>query len=369
MKLLILSMDYPRPDGTHERMYVHVRNLYYKKHGLDVTVLNFSCSYNYEIDGVQVISLATYKKTKVNYDIAVSHASNLRNHYIFLKRFEKRFKNIVFFFHGHEVLYLKQAYPKPYPYIQNSKIRNSIFQNLYDYLKINIWKRYYKKLAYKSEFIFVSHWIENQFKKNTGLKDIDLKNHCHIINNSIASIFETAQWDYKSEKKYDFITIRSNLDGSKYGIDLIIRLAEKNPSANFLLIGKGKYFEYNTKPNNVEWINRTMDHQEMLTYLNASECGILLTREDTQGVMTCEFATYGIPVITSDIDVCHEFFEEMPNVEMIDNTDFNIDICAIKEKLIKNVPYTKNDKYFGDNTIIKEIELYKQLTTKGLLDY
>lgn len=361
MSLLVLTMDYPRLDGKHERMYVHTRDIYYKKSGLEVTVLNFSCKYDYRIDDIQVISLATYKKNRVNYDIAISHASNLRNHYLFLRKYGDRFKKVVFFFHGHEILYLNEAYPKPYPYAKKGKLKNRIFQGLYDHFKIAIWAKYYKQIAYKSEFVFVSHWIKNQFRKNTGLSNTDLMNHCHIINNSVGVEFESNQWDYRTKKNYDFITVRSNLDGSKYGIDLVMELAEKNPSLSFLLIGKGEYFKYNLRPNNVKWINRTMNHDEMLKYLDASECGILLTREDTQGVMTCEFATYGIPVITSDINVCHEFFEDMPNVRMISNNNLNVNICEIKEELLRNAPYNKNNKYFGDNTIKKEIKLYQRL--------
>ena len=59
MVILVLSMDYPRPDGSHERMFVHVRNLYYKQKGIDVTVINFACSYNYQIDGIRIITHAT----------------------------------------------------------------------------------------------------------------------------------------------------------------------------------------------------------------------------------------------------------------------------------------------------------------------
>lgn len=57
MKLLVLTADYPRLDGTHERMYVHVRNLYYAKKGYDVIVLNFASKIDYTIDSLKVISL------------------------------------------------------------------------------------------------------------------------------------------------------------------------------------------------------------------------------------------------------------------------------------------------------------------------
>lgn len=365
MKLLILTADYPRLDGTHERMFVHVRDLYYVKQGYNVTVLNFANKIDYEIDNIRVISLETFESKyggkKGYFDIAISHASNIRNHYRFLKKHETEFEKIVFFFHGHEVLYLNKDYPKPYSYVQNNKIRTGVFQDCYDAFKINRWKKYYKKLATKSYYVFVSNWIKKRFQANTGLSNRDLLEHCYIINNSIGYAFETASYDINAEKKYDFITIRSNLDGSKYGVDLVIELARRNPSKKFLLIGSGKFFDYNEKPDNVDWIGCSLNHDEMFKYLNISKCGLLLTREDTQGVMTCELAAYGIPVITSDIEVCHEFFSNMPNVEMIDNSLKNADIVAISEKLMKGLPYKKDTTYFAENTISRELNLFNKI--------
>lgn len=361
MRILVLTADYPKLDGTHERMFVHVRNLYYKSKGIDVVVLNFASDVNYDIDGIKVISLKTYKKSQTKFNIVVSHASNLRNQYIFLTKYEKNFETIVFFFHGHEVLYRNKSYPKPYDYMRKNALIDGIGQDVYDWLKIRLWRRYFTKNSFKSHFVFVSNWILTRFKENTGLSEKDLKGHVYIINNSIGSAFETGIWDYSAEKKYDFITIRSNIDGSKYGVDLVMKIAEKNSEAKFLLIGRGKYFDYHHKPDNVEWINRSMDHKEMFSYLDASRCALLLTREDTQGVMTCELAAYGMPVITSDIEVCHEFFEDMPNVQMIDNENPDIDILLVCKTLELDIPYPKYDRYFCANTTEHEVELYQSL--------
>lgn len=359
MKALVLSKGYPKPDGTHERMFVHVRNLYYKKNGIDVEVINFDTKEDYEIDGIKVLSLNSYKNSTKNYDVLISHASNLRNQYLFLKKYDKKFPKMIFFFHGHEVLYLRKSYPKPYNYVKNGFFRKSFLQDIYDFIKIKVWRNYFKKNANKSSFIFVSNWILNQFKKNLKLDEKDLNNNVYIVNNSIGSAFENHSWNQESEKKYDFITIRSHFDGSTYCVDLLRDLANNNSDLKFLLIGKGKFFEYNTKPSNLEIINKTIDHTEMFKYLDESKCGLLLTRNDTQGVMTCEMLTYGIPVITSDIEVCHEFFEDKDNVALIDNNNMNIDIKSIRDSLIKKVPFKKETSFFGENTISKEVDIIK----------
>ena len=56
-------------------------------------------------------------------------------------------------------------------------------------------------------------------------------------------------------------------------------------------------------------------------------------RADAQGVMACEMATFGIPLITSNIDVCKEVFEGFENVAFIDNNDENTDIKSIFKKI------------------------------------
>lgn len=361
MKLLVLTADYPRPDGSHQRMYVHVRDLYYKAVGLDVTVLNFAARCPYEMDGIRVMDLASYQRDREQYDIAVSHASNLRNHYLFLKKYAGRFPSIVFFFHGHEILYLNRDYPEPYPYLKGRRIRKTILQDGYDHVKMALWKGYYQQLAPRSHFVFVSRWIKDRFAQNIGLTDQELCGHCSIIHNSIGAAFEKNSYDWDREKAYDFITIRSDLDGAKYGVDLVVRLAEQQPDCRFLLIGRGRFFDHWPKPANLDWIDTTMDHKTMLDYIDRSRCGLLLTRQDTQGVMTCELAAYGIPVITSDLPVCHEFFDDMPNVAMISNDVADTPLAEISRDLCRRGPYPKDRRYFSESTIAKEVELYRRI--------
>lgn len=359
MKVLVLTAFYPNPKGSHERMFVHVRNKYYVKCGIDVTVLNFDADSGYVMDGVTVISLSEFVNSaeKDRYDIAICHSANIRNHYLFMKRYGKLFPHYIFFFHGHEILYMNKDYPKPYDFLGTAKKYKILARNLYDGMKIHLWASFYKKMAYKSDYVFVSHWIMKHFFKNTGLGKNDLLGRCHIINNGIGKVFEENSYDMAEPKEFDFITIRSNIDGSKYCVDLLVRIAEMNPELLFLLIGKGQYFEYNKLPLNLRWINKTLGHEEMLEYMNKSKCGLMLTREDTQGVMTCEMAAYGIPVITSDIEVCHEFFDNTSGVRLISNEHIDIDIARISESLWKEMPYNKNKSCWSIRTIQKEVEL------------
>ena len=165
--------------------------------------------------------------------------------------------------------------------------------------------------------------------------------------------------------KYDFIIIRGNLDGSKYGVDIATELARNNPQYRFLLIGKGQFYQHYARPDNLEWINNVMSHDEIVQYMNQAKCALMPTRQDTQGLMTCEMATYGIPTITSDIPVCHEICDAFDNVKLIDNSNTALDLTPLLDELQKGVPYPKNPQYFAENTIGKEIVLFEKLAGRS----
>ena len=98
----------------------------------------------------------------------------------------------------------------------------------------------------------------------------------------------------------------------------------------------------------------------MLHYLDESRCGLMPTREDTQGVMTCEMMEYGMPVITSDISVCKEFFSCVNNVKLISNDKVE-DIVGISDQLFSNLPYKKPNLYIKNKTMKRELEIIRKL--------
>lgn len=360
MKVLVLVEDYPQ-DKRKALMYIHTRNLYYVQKGIEVTVLNFRAEESYRIDGINVITLNEYKMNKNKYSdcILISHAPNLKHHYIFLKKYQKKFGKLVFFFHGHEVLKINKVYSKPYKYVKQNFIKK-IIQNIYDDIKLQLWKRYYAKVAYKSYYIFVSNWMYEQFIKWTKINPKILENKYSITYNGIGEQFEKLNYDYNIKKEYDFITIRANLDGSKYSIDIVNELAKTNPKYKFLVVGKGKFFEFNEKAENLEWVDKVLNHSEIIDLLNNSKCALMPTRTDAQGLMMCEMATFGIPLITSDISVCHEVFDDFENVAFIDNENVEKnDLETLYERI--NRETEKNDKYFYKNTCSNEIKIFQEV--------
>lgn len=360
MKVLILATDYPDLNGNIPLFYIHTRAIYYLKKGIEVEVLNFRAKEDYIIDGVKVITLNSYKQEKQKkHDMLILHAANLRNHYRFLKKYGYSFKKHLFFFHGHEVLKINKDYSKPYTYM---KKKVGIFQDIYDNIKLTIWHFYFKNNIKKTYFIFVSNWMKEMFLKNTKIKESLIKDHSFITYNSVGKDFEENNYDINSEKEYDFITVRGNLDGSKYCIDIINKLAYQNPEQKFLVVGKGKYFSIFEKAPNIKWRNQTCGHSEIINLLNNSKCALMPTRTDAQGLMMCEMATFGIPLITSNISVCYEVFDSFKNVEFIDNNNIeNEDIIKKYNNILGKIDDNKNTRYFLEINCNNEIEIIEKI--------
>ena len=359
MKVLVLVQDYPNNNGGKKLMYVHVRNKYYMQNGIEVTVLNFSSKSEYVYEGIRVVSEKGYINENNQYDFLICHAANLKNHYRFLKKHGNKFPRFIFFFHGHEVLKISKEYPKDYPYIKKSEIKR-VARDIYDELKFLVWRKYFIKVKNKTQYVFVSNWLKKKFFENLKITESDLKGRFFIINNSVGEAFEKNSYHPSGNPKYDFITIRSDLDGAKYGVDIVNELAERNPEMKFLLVGKGRFFDYNKKADNLDWIDQSLNHEKMLKLLNDSQCALMPTREDTQGVMACEMATFGMPLITSNIDVCKEIFSVYNNVTLICNENFeHINL----EKTLNSISGRINPKrYCINDTMKKEIKLLKEKT-------
>ena len=357
-KILVAVENYPNNNGGVALMYVHTRNKAYATDGIDVTVLNFQAAESYVYDGIPVVTVSDYKSDKKKYDILVCHAANIRHHYLFLKKHGDDFERFIFFFHGHEVLKINKTYSKPYPYVRSSKIKLWL-QDCYDDFKLSVWRKYYPKQKGKSTFVFVSNWMLDEFLKWTKIPYESIKEHCESTYNCVGKAFEEATYDPEISKEYDFITVRSYMDGSKYCIDLVNKLAFANPELKFLIVGKGEFFNHYEKAPNITWLNQTMNHQEIIQHMQKSRCALMPTRTDAQGLMMCEMAAFGIPVITSDIPVCHEVFDDFENAFFIDNQNGN---ASLHKYLTDNCKSKKDCRFFLSNTAKKEIEIIKNNT-------
>lgn len=360
MKILVICGAYPDLNGDRSLAYVHTRNTLYQSRGSEVEVISFKTKDNYEIDGIKVFPSKSLSKERAkSYDLVLFHAANLRQHWLLLKKFNKEFKKIVFFFHGHEVLKISEVYSKPFDYVHQNKFRNWL-QDIYDEFKFKVWRKTFSKIANKSYFIFVSNWMKDEFIRWIKPDEHLLKGRSFITYNCVGKTFEEGNHNKKHKKDYDFITIRSLLDNSKYGVDIVNELALNNPNLKFLLIGPGSYFNYHSKAPNIDWIPRQLGHEEITEYLDKAKIALMPTRTDAQGVMMCEMAAYGMPVVTSNIPVCYEVFEGFKGIAYIDNENLEkVNLNHIKTQIENEGE--KNPRYFYSIVGNKEYDLLETI--------
>lgn len=259
-------------------------------------------------------------------------------------------------FHGHEVLDVSRYYPEPYDFIRQRKIKRLV-RKTYDKIKLQIIKSCVNKLIkqQKIELLFVSEWMKKEFIKNVKISYEDINEVSHIIPNSSNPVFLNQTYSFDElNLSADFITIRP-FDEAKYGIDIVRELAINNPDKTFHVYGDGVYFEHYGIPPNLTVINKFFTHDELPTLLNKYRVALMPTRLDAQGVMMCEMATFGIPVITSDISICREMIGEFDNTFFIDNKSYMTNLSSIVDK-VKTKPQ-KNLKFSNENTVQREVDL------------
>ena len=354
MKVLVLVQDYPSDDKPYAMSYVHSRNIEYIKAGHNVKVVSFSTNTEYKYECVKV-----YRYSRVlveEADIIVSHAPNIKNSFKRLRKIKN--KKICLVFHGHEVLRKYGDYPVPYDWAKDSFFKKNIIKT-YDSIKIKLVNKLISNLSLKNNLglIFVSDWMQEQFINNVKLNPIDL-GLTQVIANSSNNIFFLKSYDLnEKEVLADFITIRP-LDESKYAIDLVVDLAKNNPKNSFHIYGKGKYFEYNEKPKNIKVINEFIHQKDMPDLFNKYRVALMPTRYDAQGVMMCEMATFGMPVITTNFEVCIEMLSSFSNVIFLKENEFRTTL--VSDLTLHNLAAI-NNKFHPKYLVEKELKLLAKL--------
>lgn len=326
MKILVICQDYPSDKNQYAMSYVHSRNKIYQSMGKDVAVLSFSASTKYEFESILVLPESLINLDE--YDYILSHAPNIKNHYRILKGISG--KKIIFFFHGHEVLRGYKDYPKPYKWVQYS-LFNQILSNIYQIFKFKILRGWLTGDFHKKNkigMVFVSEWMKEKFLKNMGFKP-EKYAKVVIIPNAVNDAFIADSYIPSDKIVADCVTIRP-LDESKYAVDLVIRLAKANPTKNFHIYGKGEYFKHNICPENVKVFNKFIAQKDIPALLNQYKFAVMPTRFDSQGVMMCEMATFGIPLITTNFSVCIEMLKNFENVNYLNLKNFSGNIDSLR---------------------------------------
>lgn len=363
MQIPILVQGYPSAQKRSNMAFVHSRNLYYQSKGLEPIVLNFGTQEDGDWEGIPVLSEASFLQRfqRKTWPLLISHAPNLRNHLRFLYRYQSLFKHQILIIHGHEVLIKHRYYPKPYFYQEQGWLYQ-IKHQLYDQVKVRVFKRYIEAQArqHRLDLIFVSQFLNALFKNNVQA-DGQLIDPCsHIIPNGVGPLFIHNRY-HPQRPQADFITVRS-LDQPSYAIDLVLTLARQFPELRFGVYGQGSYFKHDPPPANLSWHNKSLSHNEMMEILPSYRCALMPTRHDSQGVMSCELASYGIPLITSDITVAREVLGGFPQVVFGDNQrPASWDLTGWLDAFQKlDYPLEIDSPYTPERTVAREFALIQK---------
>lgn len=345
--------------------FTHARNLIYKHAGHSVAVLNFSARESYEWDDFPVFCESDLTKAQIEqFDLFIFHAPNLRNHLRFILKHRDSIRAKVIIGHGHEFINAATQAGRPYPFQMTLKMRAKLLAlYAYDWLKIQTWKWYFK--AQKGSglaLIFVSDWLRQNVEQCLQL-DLNSLVNVSVINNPIHPAFQDSNYDANSPKIADFITLRS-FDTSKYAVDIVAEIAARNPQYTFHIYGNGDYFKYNPPPPNLTVIKKKFCQPDLPALFNKYRAGLLPTRWDSQGVLMCEMACMGLPVVVSNLPICKLMVGEFENVSYVENED---PVLNGIPKPIALPPELKL-KFGPDRTVVRELDLFEKVVREGRVD-
>ncbi len=368
MKLLIITETYPDTSHKYEQTYVHTRLLSYKRKGIEVEVISFKCRKHYCYEGISVNPPKLFKKLLKlnNFEAIICHAPNFRNHIRVLLINYFRLPYIIFVFHGHEILINNHYYPSPFDFQKtiSSKIKG-YFSFIYDHIKCFLLQKLIAIFGGKKlSLIFVSKYLKDLFIQNVKLSQDIISSFSAVIHNGLNEPFISENYNFSSPKTADFITIRP-YDKSVYAIDIVLEIAKQNPEYNFHIYGKGNYFIHNTIPLNVKVFPHYFTPLELSKKLNNYKAALMPSYHDSQGVMACEMAAFGIPLIISKIPATKEMFKAVKNIFYLNNKKpiFN---AAEFFKSMKPATNSQLINYLSDkNTAIKELVFIKNELDKN----
>ena len=374
-KILLISPGYPSPDNLYSCGFVHARVKEYLKSGLDIeiaSVYNFNSMSHYEIEGVQVYRTPYNQLRSIlmsrKYDAILVHFLDEKLAYYLDTSYIKD-TPIILWNHGADILYWKHEEFNAKYFEDKCELSEEDENNYRERDK------YIQKFAKQDNiyWVFVS---ESEKREAEEIHKITFKNSVVIPNIINGEIFSYKSKAPELRKKIFMIRRFDNI--KKYAIDIAVQTIlelSKRPFFNdleFFICGEGEYHSKLVEPlrefKNVNIINNFLNHKQIKEYHDKCGIGLFPTRQDIQGVSALEAASSGLVVVTSDLDVIHEYFDE--SLQTICSIEEPKEYADVIERLYNNpeefetaskkmYEYTQ-EKCCIENTINKEIDYIKQ---------
>lgn len=364
MKICVVCQEYPSAERPDAMAFTHARNLYYLKQGHEVHVLSFGASSGYDWDGLKIRPEADFDDNLVeSFDIFVFHSPNLRNHLRFILRHGSSIRAKVLIAHGHEFIDWCNQSGGFFPFDLTWKRRLKIpLVRAYDWLKIKVWSWYFQKQSGNLSLVFVSDWLRRNAEACMGVNLSQLLN-VSVIANPVHPVFQSANYDPSAPKQAHFVTLRP-FDEPKYAVDVVVEFARRHPQWTVDIYGKGRFFDHNPAPPNVRVIQAKFPQTEMPELFNKYRAALLPTRWDSQGVLMCEMATFGMPLVVSNIEICKLMVGEFENVAFIDN-----EAPELRSLPAQTLERHSLKQTFGpEATVARELELFDSVAKEACRD-
>lgn len=242
----------------------------------------------------------------------------------------------------------------------------------------SIIKRYYFKRAIKC-FAGCQRAVEYLNFYGVKEKNIEKHNFTSLYYDEILKtpISESEKSALKKElglaDKTTFITIGQFIH--RKGFDILLKAWEKvTADCQLLIIGGGKLraeYEKTIAENKTEnvFIYDYMPHDQIMTYLKASDCFIMPTREDIWGLVVNEAMSVGLPVISSDkCTSANELVENGVNgyIYSVEDTDALANIVNNEFSICDKFSFSQNalnriSSYTYENIIEGHIKVLENL--------
>ena len=374
-RYLIVTPGYPSEEKKYNNGFVHARVKNYLKAGLDIDVFSYDKNpfakrkngVHYNWEGVQVergnIGELREKLKKQKYDKILMHFAIQSAVKCVIKAAPQT--PIIIWCHGVDVISWRRR-------LYNLRLKNAI--KFAGYMVFNTLQRLYLhcvalKHKYRLTFVFVSNWLKDIAERDIWLKE-RLKNAFIIPN-----IVDENMFVYQQKKPADRLEILSirSFASRNYANDQTvnaIRLLSKKPyfrELKFTICGDGRLWNHTVAPlrkyENVT-LNRRFYSRDEIVQLH-SKNGVMLmpSRQDTQGVSTCEGMSSGLVPVTSNNSAIPEYVPTSCGYLVNDYTGLVDAIEDMYKNLEKFLEFSKRaseyirDKCSANVVIAKEIKL------------
>lgn len=371
---LVITPGYPSLENKYNTAFVHTRAQAYQKLGWKFKVLcinenNSTLSYKFE--GIEVI--------KGDFYFLRCLLQKKQFNRILIHFFDDRYANVLesvdlsnsqlyFFLHGAETLYRDWGV-----------IAARYFDEITGWEKeldarFKIKDFYIKKYNQfkNAKWVFVTDWTKKRCEDLLGIQ----------FNNSeiVPCLIDTELFKYEKKdpdlRKKIFV-LRKFEDISSYSLDTVVRIIlelshrEFFDDLEFSIYGDGSMHDRILSPlrqfKNVHIYKHFLSHDEIREVHRTHGIALFPTRYDSQAVSSCEAASSGCAVITSDIPGVRQFIPE--DLGVLCHTEEYKEYADVIEKMYYDPEYFLEvgrresesvcSKFDYEHTILKEIKMYE----------